>query len=228
MKEKISIFVDEAGDFGEYSDKCPYYLISMIFHDQENKIQDNLKILNEKLKNYGYEGHHLHTGPLIRREEEYKSLKMDDRKKIFMTFFTLFTKLDIGYKTFIVKREKDWSSEKMKKMVSQEIQDYFNGFDILKGKKIVVYYDNGQKQVTDIIKETFRLFDVEYKEKIRIKDYTLFQMADFVTTIELINYKKNTIGNSHSEKLFFGSINEFHKNYYKKVMKKRIDKDKTS
>ena len=33
MKE-LSIFIDESGDFGEYDERSPYYIISMVFHDQ--------------------------------------------------------------------------------------------------------------------------------------------------------------------------------------------------
>lgn len=34
MKE-LSIFVDESGDFGEYNHRTPYYIISMVLHDQD-------------------------------------------------------------------------------------------------------------------------------------------------------------------------------------------------
>lgn len=33
MKE-LSIFIDESGDFGDYSPHSPYYIITMVFHDQ--------------------------------------------------------------------------------------------------------------------------------------------------------------------------------------------------
>ena len=33
MKE-LSVFIDESGDFGEYDDQAPYYIITMVFHDQ--------------------------------------------------------------------------------------------------------------------------------------------------------------------------------------------------
>ena len=34
MKE-LSIVVDESGDFGEYNHRTPYYIISMVLHDQD-------------------------------------------------------------------------------------------------------------------------------------------------------------------------------------------------
>ena len=34
MKE-LSIFVDESGDFGEYAQHSPYYIVFMILHDRD-------------------------------------------------------------------------------------------------------------------------------------------------------------------------------------------------
>lgn len=45
MKE-LSIFVDESGDFGEYAQHSPYYIVSMILHDQENDISANIARLD--------------------------------------------------------------------------------------------------------------------------------------------------------------------------------------
>ena len=33
MKE-LSVFVDESGDFGEYDRRSPFYIISLVLHDQ--------------------------------------------------------------------------------------------------------------------------------------------------------------------------------------------------
>ena len=42
MKE-LSIFVDESGDMGEYDYHSPYYIITLIMHNQVNDISDDLK-----------------------------------------------------------------------------------------------------------------------------------------------------------------------------------------
>ena len=31
---ELSVFVDESGDFGEYDHHAPYYIISLVFHNQ--------------------------------------------------------------------------------------------------------------------------------------------------------------------------------------------------
>ena len=66
MRE-LSIFVDESGDFGEYAKHSPYYAVTIIFHDQNIDISKQLSILNEDLKNMGYENTAIHTEPLIQR-----------------------------------------------------------------------------------------------------------------------------------------------------------------
>ena len=53
MKE-LSVFVDESGDFGEYEKHAPYYIITMILHDQSGDISEKNSKLSESLKNIGY------------------------------------------------------------------------------------------------------------------------------------------------------------------------------
>ena len=52
MKE-LSIFIDESGDFGAYSKHSPYYIISMVFHNQSLNIDQAVLKLNQELK-YAY------------------------------------------------------------------------------------------------------------------------------------------------------------------------------
>ena len=65
MKE-LSVFVDESGDFGEYEKHAPYYIITMVLHDQSVDISEQIWKLNETLKNMGYGNEQaIHTEPLI-------------------------------------------------------------------------------------------------------------------------------------------------------------------
>lgn len=52
MKE-LSIFVDESGDFGEYDYRAPYYIISMVIHNQDIKISGDLQMLENELNYIG-------------------------------------------------------------------------------------------------------------------------------------------------------------------------------
>ena len=41
MRE-LSIFIDESGDFGPFEKHAPYYVLSLVFHDQSDDISDHL------------------------------------------------------------------------------------------------------------------------------------------------------------------------------------------
>ena len=46
--QEISIFIDESGDFGEYIYHSPYYIVTMVFHDQSNDISSALDSIEKK------------------------------------------------------------------------------------------------------------------------------------------------------------------------------------
>ena len=52
MKE-LSIFVDESGDFGEYDVRAPYYIISLVMHEQNKDITVDLQKLENEMRNIG-------------------------------------------------------------------------------------------------------------------------------------------------------------------------------
>ncbi|MBU5462430.1 hypothetical protein [Lachnoclostridium sp. MSJ-17] len=69
MADKIlSVFIDESGDFGDYNPIAPYYLVSMVLHNQDIDIHGSITVMNTHMSNLGYKEHAIHTGPLIRRE----------------------------------------------------------------------------------------------------------------------------------------------------------------
>ena len=39
MPRILSCFVDETGDFGDYDSHCPYYMVSVVLHDQSESIE---------------------------------------------------------------------------------------------------------------------------------------------------------------------------------------------
>ena len=57
MKE-LSIFVDESGDFGEYNHISPYYLVTLILHEQEKSIIEQVKMLDLCLDNINIDRYH--------------------------------------------------------------------------------------------------------------------------------------------------------------------------
>ena len=60
MKE-LSIFVDESGDFGPYSNHSPYYLFALVFHEQKYAIHTEVDTLNRKILEHGFQIHAIHA-----------------------------------------------------------------------------------------------------------------------------------------------------------------------
>ena len=222
MRE-LSIFVDESGDFGEYNHISPYYIVTLIIHEQENSISEQVKNLDFYLDNLNINLKAIHTAPLIRREEVYKIISKDDRLKIFNTFFHFTRKVGIKYKNIVVEKKHKSSidiNNSISKQLSLFIKDnlnYFQQFD-----NIIIYYDNGQNQLANILVSVFSSWfhdKFDYRT-VSPYEYRLFQVADFICTLSLIENK--LICNkclTKSESLFFGTPRNLKMKYLKHIKK---------
>ncbi len=225
MDKKLSIFIDESGDFGPLKPHAPYYLITMILHNQNTDITENIKSLETHLSNLHFGYNAVHTGPIIRREEIYKTMLMEERKRIFHALFNFARRLDFNYIcTYVDKNECDdiiAMTSKLSRKLADAINrnaDFFNSFD-----EIVIYYDNGQVELTKIITSVFNVFftNVDFR-KVMPVDYKLFQVADLLCSMELLSLKAEAITFSKSETEFFCSVRDFKKNYLKPLLRKKI------
>ena len=226
MSEKIlSVFIDESGDFGAYETHAPYYLVSMILHNQNSDISENIKIFESHLSNLGYQHHAIHTGPLIRRESVYSNDLVEERKRLFNALFNFARRLEFQYSCIKVKKIECKDVITMTTKVSKALADvlrsnerFWNGFD-----KVIVYYDNGQIELTKILTSVFHTLytHVEYR-KVKPVDYKLFQVADLICTMELLAEKAENSSFTHSEMEFFDNIRDFKKNYLKHIRKKSL------
>ena len=220
---ELSIFIDESGDFGEYDYHSPYYIISMVFHNQETDISEPLEKLNTNLRNIDYPNHCIHTGPIIRRENEYEYESIENRRRIFNFMVTFIKHIDIRYKCFFIEKKHFEDSVEavgnLSKQISIFIRDHYS--DFLAYNTIKVYYDNGQTEVSKLLSTVFNalLPSVQIK-KVIPSDYRLFQTADLFCSMELVRLKvKNNIV-SASEMEFFGNLRDLKKNYLKPLHKK--------
>ena len=226
----LSIFVDESGDFGKYEKLSPYYLLTLVFHDQSHPLSfDKLEKLKNNLDKHfpNKNNTYVHAGPIIRREKEFENYDLVERRHIINSLFWFGVNAEIKYTTIIVdKREDDesimWLNNQLLKKLNifiNEHLDYFNQFDEVK-----MYYDFGQKQVTTILNSTFyaRLSNYVPPKSRDTHDYRLFQIADLYCTFELLKIKKDTGSFSKSEIVFFESPGKFYKEYYKSIKKKKI------
>lgn len=224
MKE-LSIFIDESGDFGEYDYRCPYYIIAMVMHDQSYDISADLEKLERELDYIGYPNHCVHAGPIIRQEQEYRFESMEVRQKIMKKMMSFLRQVDIKCKTVYIEK-KHISDEveaagKLAKQLSRFLQDnmsMFASYDAVK-----VYYDNGQIELNKILSSVFNIFldNVEFR-KVIPSDYRLFQIADLVCTLQLLELKCDNHVLSNSEKRFFENDRTLKKNYIKPLKQKML------
>ncbi len=223
---QLSIFVDESGDFGEYSTHSPYYIITMIFHDQNKDIQQNINHLNESLENMGLgKDFAIHTEPIIRREEIYENMSPNERRAILSKLFYFVMKSDISYKTFIFEKRQFDDILKLEGRMAKEMSlfirekfEYFQTFD-----EVILYYDNGQRNLNRILNSVLFTELSKYDvRKVSPKDYKLFQVADLICTLQLldIKHKKNEL--SKSELLIFHNPKDLKKQFLKPIKKKEF------
>lgn len=224
MKE-LSIFVDESGDFGEFDSRAPFYILSLVFHDQKVDIKDDLTLLESEMRNIGWSDHCIHAGPIIRAEYEYKECSLHERQQIIRRLMTFTRKLDIRYKSIYVEKKKELDEIELTGKLSRQLADlvrqntnFFAEYDIVK-----VYYDNGQTQVTKILVSVFTtlLNNVKFI-KVIPSDYRLFQVADLICTLKLTELKLERHILSKSEQYFFQDDRTFKKNYLKPLDKKQL------
>ena len=53
MKE-LSVFIDESGDFGEIKERPAYYLVTFVFHNQADCIEEQVSKLEESVRSSGF------------------------------------------------------------------------------------------------------------------------------------------------------------------------------
>ncbi len=215
MKE-LSIFVDESGDFGPYSPHSPYYLFSLVFHDQSISIDEAVRELDRKMIEHGFNIHAIHAGPIVRNEGYYKNYSPEDRKKLFNDLVLFTRKIDVKYHVIFCKKKETKAREDLINRLSKELalflRDNLNILDSY--DKIIIYYDNGQSEITTILTSVFNSLcsNVEFR-RVQPYEYKLFQVAN-------INFKNNC--SSKSELGFFESAGRFKDYYYKSIRKKKI------
>lgn len=224
MKE-LSVFIDESGDFGEVKKRPAYYLVTFVFHDQANDIEEQVLRLEESVCSLGFDVEYIHTGPVIRREEVFSGYSIDERRKLLYKMLNFVNGCPISHLTVVVDRreasDKITLSGKLAKEINRvmsEHMDFLSDFD-----KIIVYYDNGQIELSAILNAVFsiKFFNVEFR-KAEPQKYRLLQAADFICSMELLRIKRQEKRLSKSEERFFYKPQELKKTFLKSVEKKKL------
>ncbi len=219
MENILSVFIDESGDIGFDYGASKYYVVSLVFHNQNIDISNQInRFRNDPV---------FHVGPLIRREDEFKNISFMERKKCVNKVLILYSILPIIHKEFTYKK-KEFNEDRTKVLskLAKDIYsfliqhyDYFSSFDLIK-----VYYDKGQQIVYKALAQAFGIsgYPVEFKKDVKQVDYRLAQIADFVTSIRLMELKLNDGTLSKSEEIFFKNKSVFKKTYLRSIIKKEF------
>ena len=223
---ELSIFIDESGDFGPYDYRSPYYIITMVFHDQSVDISTPITKLEADLSNRGFPNQCVHTGPIIRRENEYEFETIETRRRILNSMVTFIKHCNVKYHSFHIEKkhieDSVQASAQLSLLISRFLRNHYE--ELLSYDKVKIYYDNGQIEISRILASVFTVLlpEVEIK-KVTPSDYRLFQTADMFCSMELIRLKMDAAALSPSELEFFGNVRDMKKNYLNPLEKFRWD-----
>lgn len=221
LDRRISIFVDESGDFGFKKGSSPFYLFTLVLHDQSDSLAEHLETLENRLANLGLSNHCIHTAPIIRNENEYFNYSYETRRSLMFVMRNFVRHLPVKVKTFFFDKNLWDNKDKLQARIARELGgfcrenlNFFQSFD-----SRVLYYDNGQSELGTVLNTVFNaLLDVETKREVAPTDYRLFQLADYVCTLELVSIKAKRHQLSKSEERFF-KAKELNKQFMKEIRK---------
>jgi hypothetical protein len=150
----------------------------------------------------------IHTGPLIRREDEFFNLSLLDRKRIFNAIYNFARTSKISYHSIIVEKKHCIADLDLVIKLTKQLSAFLNGHmkAFMEYDRIVCYYDYGQRELTHILVSVFNtvLNHVVFK-KAAPANYKLFQATDLLCTMELLLLKVERKLLSKSELTFFTS-----------------------
>ena len=225
---EISVFIDESGSFSssEKNPSSPFCLLCMVFHDQGKDIAEEIERLGNSFFLMGLERDHcVHAGPLIRREQSYAHMPREERRAIFQRMLAFVRNAEISYRCFRIDKRRCGSEGAAHDYLLREMIGFliahnadFDSFD-----KFKIYYDNGQAQVKELLREAFAIYSakVEFISEVFPARYRLFQVADLACAIELVRMKLDSAQRmTESENAFFGGEKMFRKGYLKPLERK--------
>ena len=224
----LSIFVDESGNFRFPDPESRFYIVGMVFHDQSIDISQEIARLERSDGEIGLQGHCFHAGPLIRREKTYSMLSRQLRGRIFSRMMAFARRVGYRYHCLSVDKKYINSREQMIERLRSELADFIakNKDFIASIGRVKIYYDCGQSPLTCMLHEVFKYGIgqiVEFASNVRPSRYRLFQLADLICTLHLIELKLRAgVKLSSSEHQFFGGPRIFRHNILRYIKSKEI------
>ena len=215
MRE-LSVFVDESGD-SSYQSK--YYLLTLVFHDQDDDIAPDISRYEQGLADASLPNIMFHMSPLLNSHLDYRNVGLGVRRQLLVRFSTFVRIAPIKYKTFIYKKS-EVPPDKLEARMRQDLInylfnniEYFQQFDTVK-----IYYDRGQQLITNNL--TVAVNYALAKNVSVFKDgspvtYRLTQVADLLCGMELTAVKFEASEQTTTDEIFFINKRKFKQNFLK-------------
>ena len=229
-EKTLSVFVDESGTFRHPDPSSRYYIVSMVFHDQSFDISPFVRDLDAATERMGLDpaAFASHAGPLIRKEKSFALFRREWRAKVFRLLFDFARRVEFRYHCLCIDKRYVSSSLNIVANLQDALSDFlsshkdvFSRFD-----RIKVYYDCGQSPVTNLLHRTFAAEvggTVEFAQGVKPRNYKMFQVADLVCSLALIEQRfLHGERMTDSEYAFFGGPRNFKRNILKYIKRKEI------
>ena len=225
---RLSIFVDESGILTEPAARSRFYILTLLCHDQSFDVNAFAEALDNDMASIGIANLCFHAGPVIQANDQFEFLTWDLRRKIFTRMLGFARRIEFRYHCIVVDKKYANSPEQVVSRLYGQLDAFvsvrknkFATFDSVK-----VYYDCGQKPITNLLHDFFagwKVVPVEFAEAVEPRRYKLFQIADLVCTLKLLETKlQMRIPFTKSEMRFFGGPRNFKRNYLRYIKAKEI------
>ena len=220
----LSIFIDESG--GDDL-RNPYYLVTLVFHDQSVPIASGISCYEAALRQKNLPNIPFHASPLMNGHDDYRGVPIADRARLLSSFRVFFRHLPIRYKTFAFATSHYQDVEAMSDAMRRELVNFlFDKIELIQAfESVKIYYDGGQSSVTSALHKAIDY--VVSRSAIAYRpsspaDYRLAQAADYICTIELTELKYREGRTTATDEKFFGGHVKFKKGILKEVRAKEI------
>ena len=229
MSEKtLSVFVDESGIWNESESSSRYYIVALVLHDQSRDVSGAISAFDRDVASLGIVNLCFHAAPIIRGNGTFEILSAELRRKIFSRMMGFARKVDFKYHCICVNKRYCDTTEQMMERLDRQLQEFLvatksvtDGFS-----RIKVYYDCGQASITQLLARNFNGLGyprVEFAQSVTPRRYKLFQVADLVCTLRLLEMKLENEGRlSPIECSFFGGVKSFRHNILRRIKSKEL------
>ena len=227
-KRTLSVFVDESGILAKDDPTSRFYIVALVLHEQERAIAAEVERLDRELEAVGIANLCFHAGPLIHAHDRFMFMTWDLRRKIFYRMLAFANHIPFRYACLSVDKKYRDSTYAIVKDLEEQLAELIDGhrLDLTRHDTIKVYYDCGQKPLTNLLHDFFRArphLPVVFAQSVEAERYKLAQVADLICTVRLIERKlESGLPLSRSEEKFFGGVRAFRHNVLRVIRRKAI------